>query len=252
MSNGRETTTAMEVFLEDLDGNMEHLTEHIDVLPSSQQNFAQSLCDWYSTKGYLSAKQKEYALKFWQAVNEAGADDGSKATIGVVLPPRDAALRVVALFDKAAEELKYPHVTYWIGAKEVVAEVDSVRLWRTGAKSRYGVGHIAAAWRKDASTDPVYLFIIYRDTGVVEYTSFVTAKPELVLLLNRLITNFSEELKISGKRMLTCCYCGKELTAGASLEVGYGPVCASKWGLPWGTSESSESNEVGTIRLEDL
>lgn len=31
-----------------------------------------------------------------------------------------------------------------------------------------------------------------------------------------------------------CCFCGLELTNQASLLVGYGPICAEKFGLPWG------------------
>jgi len=32
----------------------------------------------------------------------------------------------------------------------------------------------------------------------------------------------------------SCCFCGKELTTDASKSAGYGPVCAGKYGLPWG------------------
>ena len=31
-----------------------------------------------------------------------------------------------------------------------------------------------------------------------------------------------------------CCFCSLELTDGRSIDVGYGPVCASNNGLPWG------------------
>lgn len=31
-----------------------------------------------------------------------------------------------------------------------------------------------------------------------------------------------------------CCFCAAELTAGESQAVGYGPICAEKYGLPWG------------------
>jgi len=31
-----------------------------------------------------------------------------------------------------------------------------------------------------------------------------------------------------------CSYCGLELTDARSVTVGYGPICASHWGLPWG------------------
>ena len=31
-----------------------------------------------------------------------------------------------------------------------------------------------------------------------------------------------------------CCFCGEALTRSASTERGYGPVCAQRYGLPWG------------------
>jgi hypothetical protein len=31
-----------------------------------------------------------------------------------------------------------------------------------------------------------------------------------------------------------CCFCRRELTDGRSVEVGYGPVCADRYGLVWG------------------
>jgi hypothetical protein len=34
-----------------------------------------------------------------------------------------------------------------------------------------------------------------------------------------------------GRRYGNCCFCGRELTAGESVDRGYGPVCAEKWGL---------------------
>lgn len=37
-----------------------------------------------------------------------------------------------------------------------------------------------------------------------------------------------------GQRTSNCCFCRLQLTDGRSLAMGYGPVCASNWGLPWG------------------
>lgn len=31
-----------------------------------------------------------------------------------------------------------------------------------------------------------------------------------------------------------CCFCSRELTTTESVSVGYGPICATRWGLPWG------------------
>lgn len=37
-----------------------------------------------------------------------------------------------------------------------------------------------------------------------------------------------------GRAHGSCCYCGRGLTDSRSLAVGYGPICADHYGLPWG------------------
>ena len=37
-----------------------------------------------------------------------------------------------------------------------------------------------------------------------------------------------------GKHTGSCCFCGLTLTDRRSVDVGYGPICAGNWGLPWG------------------
>ena len=39
--------------------------------------------------------------------------------------------------------------------------------------------------------------------------------------------------KLYGQRYSNCCFCGIELTNKASLQMGYGPICADNFGLPW-------------------
>ena len=37
-----------------------------------------------------------------------------------------------------------------------------------------------------------------------------------------------------GRETGNCCFCAREITTDESMSVGYGPICASKWQLPWG------------------
>lgn len=37
-----------------------------------------------------------------------------------------------------------------------------------------------------------------------------------------------------GHRTGRCCFCQRDLSDKRSVDVGYGPICAEKWGLPWG------------------
>lgn len=52
--------------------------------------------------------------------------------------------------------------------------------------------------------------------------------------------------KLSGR----CCFCAIELTAGVSVDVGYGPVCAKKWGLPHGKKATLSSHEKDLVRIK--
>ncbi len=42
-----------------------------------------------------------------------------------------------------------------------------------------------------------------------------------------------------------CCFCARELTDARSTGVGYGPVCAKNYGLPWGDAETLAAAKDG-------
>ena len=43
----------------------------------------------------------------------------------------------------------------------------------------------------------------------------------------------AEQAAAFGRTSSFCCYCARRLEDGRSVDVGYGPVCAKKYGLPW-------------------
>ena len=43
-----------------------------------------------------------------------------------------------------------------------------------------------------------------------------------------------------GKRTGQCCFCCRHLETRESVAVGYGPICAEKFGLPWGEVGEAE------------
>lgn len=45
--------------------------------------------------------------------------------------------------------------------------------------------------------------------------------------------NKGGDLGTLGKEQGFCCFCSRTLTNDGSLEHGYGPICAEKYGLPW-------------------
>jgi hypothetical protein len=45
----------------------------------------------------------------------------------------------------------------------------------------------------------------------------------------------------TSKDMDRCCYCNLPLEDKRSKDVGYGPICAGRWGLPWGEKDYKEN-----------
>jgi len=54
----------------------------------------------------------------------------------------------------------------------------------------------------------------------------------LIDTLLQIACNPAEAAQAYGALMGKCSFCGLQLTDEGSVEVGYGPVCAKKWGLP--------------------
>lgn len=99
---------------------------------------------------------------------------------------------------------------------------------------------LALSFAPDTGNNPGHLY--FKIDG--EYAGKVT--PHGVFFPSRncpseamvFLTNFAENpvgaAQAYGKETGECCFCAKELTDERSVSVGYGPICAAKWGLPWG------------------
>lgn len=48
----------------------------------------------------------------------------------------------------------------------------------------------------------------------------------------------------NGKMANRCCFCGLLLTDDRSVQVGYGPVCADHFNLPWGKATTAQQTEA--------
>lgn len=72
--------------------------------------------------------------------------------------------------------------------------------------------------------------------------------PEAVLSLLKAIdadpTTFS---KVAGWLTSSCCYCNRELTTAESRGAGYGPICAGRYNLPWGSETAAMAPTMATV-----
>jgi hypothetical protein len=153
---------------------------------------------------------------------------------------------VFALFETAiAHSLKYPKI------RLQTSNGQNVVLSRAGDKSRY-TGQIQVTDGRPYGAN-VYFGRI--DTAGIFHVS--TADASVSALLARLSENPADVASEYGRLTGQCCFCGLALKDARSTAVGYGPICADKFGLAWGTGKLpknnvhsiSQANEVSPLGL---
>ncbi len=131
---------------------------------------------------------------------------------------------IYTLFDTAiASKLKYPEVHLQTPSGR------PVEIRRAGSKSRYN-GQLLITDGRPFGSNAYYgridsngQFIIGRESN-----------PELLPLLDKLSENPAEIAGEYGRLTGRCSFCNLTLTDPESTAVGYGPICASHYGLPHG------------------
>ena len=61
----------------------------------------------------------------------------------------------------------------------------------------------------------------------------------VVGILRQLASDPAGTAAAHGHQSGACCFCGRDLNDERSTAVGYGPVCAAKWSLPWGEADDA-------------
>jgi hypothetical protein len=129
------------------------------------------------------------------------------------------------LFDKAiANGLKHPKIRLQTPSGQPVA------LGRAGDKSKFK-GQIMVTDGERFGFNKYFGRVTETGVWVVGRVD----QPEVRTLLEKLSTNPAETAAQYGKLTGNCCFCLRPLFGedGRSVAVGYGPVCADKFGLPW-------------------
>lgn len=183
----------------------------------STDNFVQSLIASYERNGYLSDKQWMWVDKLTDRA-EAALSQPTVA-IGDFGP-------MVALFDKATEAgLKFPKIRL-----DVDGETKLV-LAKCGSRSKHEGAIRATNGAGFNDPDNRYFGMIATDGRWVPGRD---ATPAVVQMLKSFAADPEGVAAAYGQRTGSCCFCGRELTDERSTDVGYGPICAGKFGLNWG------------------
>jgi hypothetical protein len=194
--------------------NIVALRDNLAKLSERDQKFARDLiAASFSARG-LSEKQAYWVDRL---VERATQPKPAPVTEKV----GDDLSAVVALFAKASETLKRPAIV-------LRHEGGEVRVQKASPHGRVPNSLNVVDPRKRA-----WLGRILPD-GTFEHSRKNPPAASVSTVLTAFAKDPAKVASEHGHQTGCCSFCNLELSDARSLAVGYGPVCAKKWGLPWG------------------
>jgi hypothetical protein len=178
--------------------------EAVEIISKLASDFARSLTAQYRRKGNLSPRQWPWVHKL--AV-DATAPKAEKVSVEI-----DCS-EIVSLFDFATEKgMKRPRITFPEAKFSLSRDGFSVHVSKGAYPGKY-FGKIT----REGEFIPGRNF---SDLDIAFLESFSKSPREYATS--------------SGVETGSCRFCNLTLSTPESVSVGYGPVCASHWGLSWG------------------
>lgn len=197
--------------------NIAPLVAALPTLSAKNAAFAASLISQHTTRGGLSDKQWYWVNKLAAPVapTPAATQVGNVAAIVTLLENAKKHLQRPAILVRANEQDLRLNIAGSTAKVPGSINVCSVAKDATGRNSWFGrvtrEGEFQPSLRYDAETQ----------------TAIAAA---LVAMANDPAKAAAEYGHLTG----ICCFCAKKLTDERSTTVGYGPVCAKHYALPWG------------------
>ncbi len=191
---------------------IEVLRENVD------SDFAKSLYSQYKKYGDLSGNQ-------WAWVHKLVYDWENPKKIVTALDEVNL-LPIFELFDSATEnKLKYPKIRFELEGLKLVFSLAGRRAKYPGSLNISDGGPFH---------DNIWYGRIVREDGDAKLFPSYKMTQDVLDLIVEFADNPAELAAAYGIKTGRCCFCNKELSTDESLAVGYGPVCAKKFGLNWG------------------
>lgn len=180
------------------------------------RSFAGDLVRQFNERGRLSMKQWEWVDRL---TRRAGTDCAEETARVENLSP------LVDMFDRAGAKLRYPKI-------KLSSETSfgaPLELGRAGEKARFpGSVNVTNGGPFGSS---IFYGRVGRDGTFVPSRDCPKALVEFLAELSR---DAADVVGSYGRKTGGCAMCSRPLTDPRSVEVGYGPVCADRFGLPWG------------------
>jgi hypothetical protein len=191
---------------------------------TSWNNFARSLVEQYNARGTLSFKQQDAAWAMIEKVEAKRASWNDAPRQGVAPQVSLDMSGISHLFETAARNLKHPAITFTLDGIDVRLSVAGPNAKLPGSINVTSPGSFE---------ERVWYGRIVRGT----WTPGRDAPAGLADVLVKFSGDPAASARTHGVTTGNCCFCRRDLTDGRSVSVGYGPICADHYGLPWGDED---------------
>ena len=214
---------------------MDNLTPHVFILRKNLGTL--------SDKDQLFAKSLLTALDTWQSVSEKQAKwikilaERATATAPATEKVAPDFAGVIELFHVASGHLKHPKI------RLALPDGAAVVLSLAGPSSRTP-GHVFLTDGAPYGNNFYYGNVAPDGTWTPGPKVGDNTRAAVKVLLRELADHPADIAALYGRRFGHCCFCGRELTDHRSVSVGYGPICAGHYQLPWGEADDAEPCEV--------
>lgn len=229
--------------MDQLKTKREALAKYSEFLSFRDRGFADSLTQFFDDKNYWTERQL-----FWVDTLTQKGRNAEPKQVQQDLPLPDgrppiaeALARISQLFQKALDQgLKYPKI-------RLEAEDGTKVVLRYAGPTSNNPGSINITNHLPYNGGREFYGKINLSGLFVK--SF-RATPAILKLVNDLAKDPVGLAKLYGLKTSTCCFCSRPLNTSESVTMGYGPICAVKFGLPWGEDVES-SYKCLTLEKED-
>ena len=192
----------------------------IKTLPERDRGFALSLYTFYQKNKFLTEKQLYWVDQLTSKVNIIKS--------APPLPTTDLGAgfqKIYELFDKARQSgLRQPKI------RLETQDGIQIILRVLGDQSKYKGSVSVTDNARDYASRTYY--------GRIDQDGKFHMSPKIVDsvvdLMKALAANPAGMAALYGHKTSSCCFCGLELKTRESVAMGYGPICAGNYGLPWG------------------
>jgi len=137
-------------------------------------------------------------------------------------------MHIFDIFDNAKRSLKYPKLQYPFEKQMIEFSLAGEKSKNPGAiyitnGQKYPTGKYYGKLFKDEEAKKLRFI----------WNEKIPRTEDLTAIIRAIAANPVGMCSMIGQQYAHCCFCGLELTNKNSVTVGYGPICAEKWGLPW-------------------